>query len=269
MDKPWMGWIENRPAKWDLIRRDIEWSELRRELDGSGVAEVMLMQAAMDPDETLVMLELARSQPSIVGVVGWVSLSSAEATAATLDRLGGGKELVGIRSLHGWPPDGKILPGPQALEACAVLAERGLTLDLFLTPDVLDVGAAVVDAVPQGTYVINHLGLPPIGDSAGSRTWADSMSTLAERPNVFVKYSGWQTHLERSSAADVRPYVEHVLDEFGAGRVLFASNWPVSLVADDYATTYQATLEAVESLSEAERNEVFRGSAVRCYRLDG
>ena len=44
------------------------------------------------------------------------------------------------------------------------------------------------------------------------------------------------------SVDDLRPFAELVLDCFGAGRVIFGSDWPVSLRAAPYGRTVDTAL---------------------------
>lgn len=262
---PWMSWLALRPASWDVVRRDFGWAELRRVLDEAGVARLVLVQAATSVAESQELLRLAAAHESVVGVVGWATLVDPRATEVDLDRLGE-HGLVGVRSLHGWTPDGDVLAGG-AIESCRVLADRGLTLDLFVNShDELGLLIALAERVPTGLrLIIDHLGRPPIGSDATFAAWAASMRTLSRFPNVYVKYSGWATVVERVRSDDVRPYVLHALEHFGSERVMFASNWPVALVAGDYAETFRATVAAVGELTNTERANVFTRTSERCY----
>jgi L-fuconolactonase len=105
---------------------------------------------------------------------------------------------------------------------------------------------AGIEALPDGRYIIDHLGRPPIGqDATAQRLWHIAMTRLAQLPNVYVKFSGWATNVGRAVAADVLMYGNHVLATFGPSRTIYASNWPVALVAADYRNTLTATLEAL------------------------
>ena len=265
---PWMAWLKDRPKNWDVVRRDFTWSQLRAELDRAGVAELILVQACTTPEETRGLLALAADKPTVRGVVGWVTLTSAYATEADLDSFKGPglNKLVGIRNNHRWAPDADIIATPKALDSCRLLAERRLPLDLHF-PDYreLSLAANLIKNVPEGRYIIDHLGKPDLNTPEAFAPWAEAMSLLSEFPNVYVKYSGWATFVGRTHAPDVRKYIEFVLQRFGSERVMFASNWPVALVAGDYHQTYSATLEAVSDLSANDRQNVFRNSALRCY----
>lgn len=265
---PWMAWLEGRPPHWDIIRRDFAWSDLRGALDQAGVAELILVQACTTPEETRMLLALAAHQPSVRGVVGWATLQSAEATERDLSSLNGpgANKLVGVRNNHDWVPDGDIISRSQALDSCRLIAERGLTLDLHF-PDyrTLTLAAQLAEKVPAGRYIIDHLGKPALDVPEAFAPWAASMTILSEFPEVYVKYSGWATFMRRTRAADVQRYVDFALERFGPDRIMFASNWPVALVAGTYHDTFAATLEAISHLSGADLDMILRGTAERCY----
>lgn len=62
----------------------------------------------------------------------------------------------------------------------------------------------------------------------------------------------------------IRPIVETCLDQFGAGRCMFGSNFPVDSLSSDYATL----VEAYEALvPEDAQAAVFGGTAARFYAI--
>lgn len=265
---PWMSWLKDRPGNWACVRRDFQFSDLCQVLDGSGVAELILVQAGTAPAETCEMLTIAHRQPRVVGVVGWSSLQSARATeeALALFEAHGDDKLVGIRNNHLWAPDGDIIARPDAREACRLIAQRGLVLDLhFRDQSELPIAFDLIDAIPEGRFVIDHLGKPLLNDPDGFAPWAQAMATLSRAPNVFVKYSGWSTFMGRADSGDVRRYVERALELFGPERLMYGGNWPVALVAADYATTFRATLDALGGVDQEGLADIFRNTAARCY----
>lgn len=265
---PWMSWLADRPAHWDIVRRDFSWEDLERELDAAEVGELILVQACPDPRETRELLELASRNDRILGVVGWATLQSPHLMEKDLAsfEVAEGDKLVGIRNNHRWIPDGEVLATPKAIDSCRLLAERRLPLDIHV-PDYRDlpVVARLVQQVPEGIYVIDHLGKPALDQAEAFGPWAESMSLLSTFPNVFVKYSGWATFVRRTLATDVRRHIDLVLEQFGPHRVMFGSNWPVALVAGDYHSTYRATLAAIGHLSRPDLENILHGTAQRCY----
>ena len=267
-----MAWLRGRPSSWDIVRRDFTWEELRGELDHAGVDKLILVQACPTPFETQRLLQIAEAKPSVIGVVGWVSLSSGRATEQGLELLDrwGGNKLLGIRNNHRWEPDGDVLATPAALDSCKLLAERGLPLDIHV-PDYrdLDVALRVIEEVPDNAYIIDHLGKPLLDVEEAFDPWARSMSALSEFPNVYVKFSGWATFVARTRTSDVQRYIDFVLGRFSPQRVMFGSNWPVALLAGSYEDTFDASLEALASLNDSDRTHILRDTALRCYMPNG
>ena len=73
--------------------------------------------------------------------------------------------------------------------------------------------------------------------------------------------------LQRWTVSDLEPFVDHLMDRFGPDRLMFGSDWPVSLRAGTYRRTVDAIAELVGRLGSAERATVMGGTAVRTYGL--
>ncbi len=65
-----------------------------------------------------------------------------------------------------------------------------------------------------------------------------------------------------------RPWVEAAIELFGTERVMFGSHRPISRLARKVASPYEVYAEWTRSLSETERDAVFRGNAARWF-FDG
>lgn len=264
---PWMRWL----ADYEFFRpllRDFPLPELLRQLDENAVDRVVLVQAGTDPAETREYLAFAEQEQRVAGVVGWVSLASAEVTRRDLDSLGPLDRLVGIRHNDDWQPDGHVLIDGGAVESARVLAEHGLVLDIHMTDwRQLPPVETFVAAVPELTVVVNHLGKPNLLDAGSFPTWAAGMARLAALPSVVVKYSGWSTRLGHADPARLRPYARHLLETFGAERLLFGSNWPVCRMSATYGEVLAASLAVLDDLDEAARGRILGGNAERVYRL--
>ncbi len=67
--------------------------------------------------------------------------------------------------------------------------------------------------------------------------------------------------------AQLRPYLEIVLEAFGPDRVMFGSDWPVCLVACDYGRWHGLIRDFVAGLSPDEQARVLGGTACAAYSL--
>ena len=126
----------------------------------------------------------------------------------------------------------------------------------------------LAEAIPELTLVIDHIGKPEIRHGL-TEPWAHQMSALARMPNVVCKLSGMVTEANWASwtRADLRPYVDRVLEWYGPRRLLFGSDWPVCLLAATYDEVLDAVFDLIGSLSAAERDAILEGTASRGYGL--
>ncbi|MGW3345688.1 amidohydrolase family protein [Nonomuraea rubra] len=259
------AWLDS--AGMAPVRRTFTLDDLAEQAAASGVTGTVLVQVLPDPDETRDFLTLAAESSLVSGVVGWIDLTAPDA-ADTLAALPEG--LVGVRHGVQSEADPAWLNRPDVHRGLAAVAASGLAYDLLTLPHQLPAAIDTVSALPELTFVLDHLSKPPIA-SGELEPWRSRIVELAARPNVFCKLSGMVTEADWGSwrTSDLRPYAETVLEAFGPERVMFGSDWPVCLLAAGYDQVVSAADELLAGLSESEREEVFAGTARRAYRLGG
>ena len=69
----------------------------------------------------------------------------------------------------------------------------------------------------------------------------------------------------RATLAEVRPYLEQVIDSFGPERCLWGSDWPVVDTRADLPTWIAEFRTILEGYSEAEQAAMAHGTATRVY----
>ncbi|PZG20239.1 amidohydrolase family protein [Nonomuraea aridisoli] len=259
------AWLE--PEEMAPVRRTFTLDDLAGHAAAAGVTRTVLVQVLPDLDETREFLALAAASELVAGVVGWIDLTAPDA-ADTLAALPAG--LVGVRHGVQSEPDPAWLTRPDVRRGLAAVAAAGLAYDLLTLPHQLPAAVETVAALPELTFVLDHLSKPPIA-SGELEPWRARVRELAAHPNVCCKLSGMVTEADWASwrVADLRPYAEVVLEAFGPERVMFGSDWPVCLLAAEYEQVAAAADELCAGLSEHERAEVFAGTARRAYRLGG
>ncbi len=266
------GWLD--PPEMAPIRRDFTESDYAATAAEAQIGRSVLVQVLPDADETREFLALAARSPIVAAVVGWADLTRPDLAdeLGALARTPGGDRLRGIRHLVQAEPDPRWLARDDVRAGLRRVAAAGLSYDLLVVPHQLPAAIETVRAVPELHFVLDHLAKPPIA-SGELEPWAGLIRELAAEPNVTAKLSGLITEADWTGwdAAGLRPYVEVALDAFGPGRLMFGSDWPVSLLAGTLPTWAQTaqTLLADAGLSAAELDLVFQGTARRVYRLAG
>ncbi|MFF3749408.1 amidohydrolase family protein [Streptomyces sp. NPDC002018] len=252
------------------IRRNFTLDDLAPEAHAAGVTATVLVQTVCVPEETPEFLAAAHGSDLVAGVVGWTDLTAPGVadTLAALRELPGGDRLVGIRHQVQGEPDPRWLLRPDVQRGLAAVAEEGLAYDLVVLPHQLPAAAEAAELLPHLTFVLDHLGKPPIAEGA-LEPWAGHIRALADRPNTVCKLSGMITEADWDSwtANGLRPYADTVLDAFGPGRLMFGSDWPVCRLAGTYGEVLDAARVVTDGLSQDERDEVFAATARRVYGL--
>jgi L-fuconolactonase len=280
-----MAIIDAHHHVWDLSVRDQDWitgpdlapirrsfslDDLAPEARAAGVHATVLVQTVTVAEETPEFLAIADGSDLVAGVVGWTDLTAPGIadTLAAQRELPGGDRLVGIRHQVQGEPDPAWLLRPDVLRGLAAVASAGLVYDLVVLPHQLPAATEAAARLPELTFVLDHLGKPPIA-SRELEPWASAVRALAARPNTVCKLSGMVTEAARSTwtTPDLAPYADTVLDAFGPGRLMFGSDWPVCRLAASYAEVVAAARALTHRLAEDERRAVFETTAGRVYGL--
>jgi L-fuconolactonase len=263
-DQPWI-----RGLGPSVLQRSFSMADLRPGAERTAVTSTVLVQTVTVPDETPEMLGLAAADPLIAAVVGWADLTS-PAVADDLARLRsghGGQYLASIRHQVQSEPDPDWLRRPDVLRGLRAVATAGLRYDLVVLPHQLPAASFAAAEVPDLVFVLDHGAKPPV--TAGALDpWAGAITEFAARPNTVCKLSGLVTEAPAGAPAEVfRPFADVILSAFGANRVMYGSDWPVCLLASDYAGVIALARALVSGLSQAEQAAVFAGTAARVYSI--
>ena len=214
-------------------------------------------------DEARWVNELAGLDPRVRGIVAYAPLHlgacAREAVSAVVDLPG----VVGVRRLLQDEPRALLLD-PLLAEGVRLLAEYGLPFDLCIRHHQLPAAGALVAACPEVTFVLDHLGKPPV--AAGELDpWREDLGKLAAHENVVCKLSGLATEAAMSWPAAVRPYLDHALQVFGPARCMLGSDWPVCTLAATAGEWFDVVFDALAELPSAERDAVLHGTACSVY----
>jgi L-fuconolactonase len=240
------------------LRRRFGPEDLEPLLHASGVTGTVLVQARGSLDETRTLLDIAATAPFVLGVVGWVDLTD-EDVALVLAGLGG--KLIGVRHQVHDEPDPAWLLRPDVQRGLAAVGASGLPFDLLVRTRELPAAIETARRHPDVRFVLDHVAKPPLR-SGNLAPWADRVAALADLDNVTCKLSGLFTEAE--PGADLTSTLEQALRWFGPERCLFGSDWPVCLLATDYAGALELVRNAV---AEQDAEMVLAATAVRIYGL--
>lgn len=236
-----MTLVDSHVHVWDPARLDYAWlaetgldrGMLPADVDRAGPdTNDMIFVQASDGDPLAEARWVDRLPwPELVAIVAGADLArSPEEIGAHLDALADISRVVGVRHLL---QDTEVSDFPTVREGLRVLAERGGTFDACIRHTQLPALIDLLDAAPELTVVLDHLGKPPVDEGIGSpagRRWSEQIGVLAARPRTYVKLSGLAPESTDAAAFDAHAdaFIDRALEAFGSQRSMVGSDWPVS-----------------------------------------
>ncbi len=259
------SWIND--AMW-VIRRDYSPVDLLPLLQAAGMDGCVTVQVNQTEDENTELLELAGRFDFIKGVVGWIDLQN-PAVEERLEWHRAFPKLKGFRHILQGERDRALMLKPAFKRGIGSLRKFGYTFDILIFPDQLGYTRDFVASFPDQPFIIDHIAKPYIRDRFITEEWKDAIRAVAAFPNVSCKISGMVTEADWKhwKPEHFRPYLDTVVEAFGLGRIVFGSDWPVCLVAAEYAQVVGIVEDYFAGFSAEERAALFGGNAARFYSL--
>lgn len=164
---------------------------------------------------------------------------------------------------------GGLEPGSAAGDAIlSWLDRRGLVFDLVAGPASLPAWVRALEAFPDLTVVLEHLGSPEDAGQDGRARWAGAMRKAAAATGWTCKFSGLGMLLTEITADAVRPWLELAVDAWGWERLVFGSNMPMDAITVSHEGLLGTVRELVASTAgAADAHRFFYDNARRAYGL--
>ena len=275
--------IDAHQHYWDPARGDYGWltpditalyrafgpADLAPLRASCGVARTVVVQAAPTVEETRWLLDLARNEPSIAGVVGWVPLDDPHA-GTLIAELAREPKLRGVRPMLQDLPDDEWIAKADTARAVDALIAHDLAFDALVFTRHAHALATFIARHPALRVVIDHGAKPPIaaGGESGFAEWSRAITRFSQFPQVHCKLSGLATEAAPGwDDSTLAPWVAHLLASFGPQRLMWGSDWPVLNLNGDYERWHASAQRLTAALRADERAAVFGGNAAAFYRL--
>lgn len=255
------GWLTPELGS---IHRDFGPADLAPILARHDIAQTILVQAAPTLAETEYLLHVAAETPFVAGVVGWVDVTAADASA-TIDRLAENDLLVGLRPMIQDIADDDWLLRADLAPALLAMIDHDLVFDALVQPRHLVRLARLIERFPSLRVVIDH-GAKPLIKTGQMEPWRSDLAILSANPNIRCKLSGLVTEAAADwRDDDIRPYAQALLELFGSERLVWGSDWPVVNLAGGYDHWRALSLDILAMLDEKSRVAVLGGNAADLY----
>lgn len=230
----------------------------------ANVAGAIIVEASDWVEDNQWVLDLARDETAIVGVVG--NLKPGEpGFAGHLRRFAANPLFRGLRLRGSSFPSG--LDDPATVADLQRVADAGLTLDVVGGVPILAPTLKLAQRFPSLRIVIDHLPFTPWdGRVADLRA---ALAPLAAQRDVHLKISDVVRVRDGQAITDAafhRAALDALLDLFGPDRVMFGSNWPVSNRLAPYATIHRVVADYFATQPRAVAEKYFWRNSLAVYR---
>jgi len=256
------------------LHRDVLPSEYKQLAAQNGIVSAGVVEASPLIEDNQWVLDLVRGDDFFRFFVGSLEIGASD-FSAQLARFASDRRFIGIRG-YLWSPPAITLDTTQ-MASLNELAQRGMTLDIIsrgsMNPKPLV--EALCTAVPRLRIIIDHLagaqGQTPAPD------WERSMHRLADRcPNLYVKFSSFYDMYQVGDGnspwvaplglASYKPHFDVLMRAYGPDRLVWGSNWPVSIMGGGFAEQIQIAEQYLAPFGQEIRDKVMFRNAMTFYR---
>jgi predicted TIM-barrel fold metal-dependent hydrolase len=243
----------------------------RQRTAGLGIVGAIEVEASPWIEDNLWVLEMAKTDPLMVGVIGNLEPEKPE-FHEYLERYRKNPLFRGIRCGNIW---GRSLTAAVAktefVSGIKELAAADLTMDTANpTPDLIEACVRLTDKVPQLRLMIDHLpGMKFPEDSASKNAVEKNLRELAKR-NVYVKGSVIARRVNgqvQMDAAVYKPLLDMLWEIFGEDRIVFGSDWPNSTGNwVSYEQTLAIVRQYLKTKSQSAAEKYFWKNSIAAYK---
>ena len=235
----------------------------------NSVTATVIVEASVDLRDNQWVLDLVKHNPEkYIGLVGSLEIGK-PGFAENLSSLSKDKRFVGIRLRE--RPGEEAFFSDQVWRDLQKLAEMDQTLDVLMFQFSLEDVAMIAKRIPKLKILINHVAGADINGQPADPKWVAGVKLAAAQPNVYCKVSGlFQQSHRKPSPTNLdfyKPTLDVLFDAFGENRLIYGSNWPVTMRHGSYGDFKQIVLDYFSPKGRETLEKVMYRNALKFYGL--
>ncbi|MEO6453517.1 MAG: amidohydrolase family protein, partial [Ginsengibacter sp.] len=185
------SWITDEMSN---IKKDFLPADLLPLLQQNNFEGCVAIQADQSEEQNDFLIDLAKENNFIKGIVGWVDLKASD-LEMKLEHYKKHPIIKGFRHVLQAETDRKFMLDPQFMKGIGLLAKNNFTYDILIYTDQLQYINRFVAEFPEQKFVIDHLAKPNIKEKS-IEEWESDIYAVSEYENVYCKISGMVTETD-------------------------------------------------------------------------
>jgi L-fuconolactonase len=236
----------------------------------TGIVGAVVVESSNWVEDNLWYLEIAQTDPIIVGVSGSLDPSKAE-FGEYLERYHKNPLYRAIRYSRFYHQDnGKTVLNADMVDNLKLLAQADLALDTANpSMPLMQANVLLADAVPGLRIIMDHLpSFDPTPEN--QQVYEAVVREMAARPNIFVKltevYHPLPDGTVRMEYEPLRARLDYLFNAFGEDRVMFGTDYPNSYGVATIPQEVSLMKRFFASKSRAQAEKYFWKNSARVYK---
>ncbi len=157
---------------------------------------------------------------------------------------------------------GDWIRGPRMPPLWRRCSQLKVPMTILTVPSRLPDLVPLIQANPDLTVVIDQMASCPVGRPDLLQLLLD----LARFPRVYVKISNlWVVSRQPYPYPDAQQMARRIVDSFGADRIMWSTNWPVSLKQLPYDRIVDLYRDHLDFVTPAEYHQILSGTVQRVW----
>lgn len=250
----------NPKASVPTMRGDAEF--LMECMDGAGVLGALAIQPITYGFDHRYATECLRRYPTRIKGMCLIDPQHADPPAELARWKSEG--YVAVRFNPNLFPVGHGLDSPLGHRMFHAAGELGMPVGFLINPDHFDAVDALCEAHPATVAVIDHFGHCRPTDEGNLQF--QRVLAMSRHPNLHVKLSEWpRASFEEYPYADLHDWVYRLLDDFGAERLMWATDFPFIVSQCGYARGLSLLKDEVPNLDADTLRWLLAGTAEKVF----
>ncbi|MGY8770941.1 MAG: amidohydrolase family protein [Pirellulales bacterium] len=253
-----------------ILYRPVLPKDFDKVADANGVTATIVIEASTVLEDNQWVLDLIKHAPGrYIGMVGHLDIGET-GFEKNLRQLAKDPRFVGLRLKTRLRGDAFF--NDAVWRDFQIMADMGQTLDVLMGKFTLEEVNEIATRTPKLKIMINHVTGHPIDGKPRTAKWLSDVRKVAKHPHVYCKLSGmFQRSVQRPPSLEIdyyRPTLDALWQAFGAERLVYGSNWPVTDRGGTYADYKKVVMDYLEPKGGKAVERVLYKNALEFYGLE-